>query len=48
MGWHFTIHYEEGLLYVDRLFNQEFKKKKFQQVTYSFDTLNLPYERSGG
>ncbi|WP_379143723.1 serine hydrolase domain-containing protein [Paenibacillus sp. sgz500992] len=81
MGWHFTIHYEESLLYVDRLFNQEFKKKKFQlklvadtaeavvlacvvcestftfhkatevksqQVTYSFDTLNLPYERSGG
>lgn len=30
MGWHFTIHYEDGLLYVDRLFNQESKQKKFQ------------------
>lgn len=30
MGWHFTIHYDEGLLYVDRLFIQESKQKKFQ------------------
>lgn len=77
-GWWFNISFENGELYVDRLFIQEYRRKKFRlslisdnsencvfacdtcdskftfakdsdgtadKVIYSWDTLDLPYER---
>ncbi len=80
-GWWFNIRFEDGELNVDRLFIQEYKRKKFKlnlvsdsgeqcvfacencdskfifskatdgnadRVIYSWDTLDLPYERMEG